>query len=132
MGYGAYMNVINDRSAAIQLFITDVNCMFDGGEEGSNLSLFNNALVKASSSLPESGNQYIEAKNSGGCFGADSTFTLKVEDAENHAIIGSVIFNENYENYAVQSNSNKDVIDVNINNSGDQARITVTVEATLS
>jgi hypothetical protein len=125
------MNVINDRSAAIQLFITDVNCMFDDGDEGSNLSLFNNALVKASSSLPESGSQYIEAKNSGGCFGADSTFTLKVEDAENHAIIGSVAFNENLENYEVQSNSNKDVIDVNINNSGDQARITVTVEASL-
>lgn len=130
MGYGAYMHVTNDRSTPIHLFVTDVTCVYDNGTDGSDLSLFNNAIVPASSQLPGSGNQYIEARNSGDCFLVPSYFTLKVEDQGNDAIIGSVVFMESDDNWSVSSNSNTDVIDVDIDNSGDQAQIAVTVEAT--
>jgi hypothetical protein len=130
MGYGAFMHVTNNRANQIQLFITDVTCVYDNGDQGSDLSLFNNATVPAASQLPSSGNQYIEARNSGDCFLAPSYFTLKVEDKSNDAIIGSVVFEETSDNWDVSSNSNTDVIDVDIDNSGDQARIAVTVEAT--
>jgi hypothetical protein len=130
MGYGAFMHVTNNRAKPLQLFITDVTCVYDNNDQGSDLSLFNNATVPATSQLPAAGNQYIEARNSGDCFLVTSYFTLKVEDQSNDAIIGSVILEESGDNWDVSSNSNTDVIDVNIDNSGDQARIVVTVEAT--
>ncbi len=102
--------------------------MFDNGDEGSDLSLFNNAKVAEESSLPPGGTQYIEAKASGGCFLTDSTFTLKVEDSATQAIIGHVAFTDSAKNWTY-TNDNEDVIDVYCNNSGDQARITVTIEA---
>src|SRR2546421_5584843 len=123
MGYGAFLNVQNNRSAAVQLFITNVECMFDNGEEGSNLSLFNNADVPPGGALPGGKGQYIEAKASGGCFFDASTFNLKVEDAANHAIIGEADFNENDNNWYLGNNTNPDVIDVMLNSSGDQATI---------
>jgi hypothetical protein len=129
MGYGAFMNVINNRSEPILLFITDVACMYDNGDQGSNLSLFNNAKVATTSSLPPGGTQYIEAKASGGCAFSDSTFTVKVEDSSTQTIIGHVAFDDPGQNWTYR-NDNEDVIDVYCNNSGDQARITVTVEAT--
>lgn len=129
MGYGAYMNVQNNRSGAIKLFITDVQCMYDGGKEGSNLSLFNNANVASGGILPGGRGQYIEAKDSGSCFFESADFTLKVEDASNSAIIGHVKFSDSTANWNC-TNDNEDVIDVFINNSGSQGVITVTVEAT--
>jgi hypothetical protein len=130
MGYGAFMKVVNNRSDVVQTFVTDVNCMYDGGEDGSDLSLFNNAKIDAGSSVPDAQQgQYIEAKNSGGCFFESSTFTLKVEDGTNHVVIGQVVFEDSSENWNFTS-SNPDVIDVYVNNSGDQAVIQVTVEST--
>jgi hypothetical protein len=132
MGYGAFMRVTNNRKTDIQLFVTNVQCMYDNGEEGSNLSLFNNAIVPASQALPVPGGngQYIEVKASGGCFFETSTFNLKVEDVVNHVEIGEADFSEDDENWSLADNTNKDVIDVMINNSGDQAQIAITVEAT--
>jgi len=129
MGYGAFMNVVNNRSEPILLFITDVECMYDNGDEGSNLSLFNNAKVAGTSSLPPSGTQYIEAKASGSCAFNDSAFTVKIEDSSTQNIIGHVAFDDPGQNWTYK-NDNEDVIDVYCNNSGAQARITVTVEAT--
>lgn len=129
MGYGAYMTVKNNRSGAIHLYITDVQCMYDDGDEGSNLSLFNNAVVNGGAQLPSGSGQYIEAKASGSCFLDDSTFTVKIEDNSNSAIIGHVAFDDNSENWNY-TNDNQDVIDVYVNNSGDQAIINITVEAT--
>jgi hypothetical protein len=127
MGYGAYFNVRNNRAQALRLFVTDVNCMYDNGAEGSNLSLFNNAVVGSQASLPTSGSQYIEVKASGGCFFQDSTFHLKVTDDNNSAIIGEADFRETDNNWYLDKNTNPDVINVMINNSGDQAQMTVTV-----
>jgi hypothetical protein len=129
MGYGAYLNVQNNRSQALRLFVTDVTCMYDNGDEGSNLSLFNNAVVGAGAALPATGSQYIEVKASGSCFFDDSTFHLKVTDDANGAIIGEADFDESDNNWSLAKNTNPDVINVMINNSGDQARMTVTVAA---
>jgi hypothetical protein len=127
MGYGAFMNVQNNRSNDLRLFVTNVNCMYDNGAEGSNLSLFNNAVVPTKSALPTSGGQYIEVKASGSCAFQASTFNLKVTDNANNAIIGEADFVESSNNWNLGKNTNPDVINVMVNNSGDQARITVTV-----
>jgi hypothetical protein len=131
MGYGAFMKVINNRSTAIKTYVTNINCMYDQGKEGSNLSLFNNALINPHTSLPNDGGhgQYIEANADGTCFFSDSTFTLKIEIAENEIIIGQVDFTDSKEKWKCKD-SNVDVIDVYINNSGKQALIQVTVEET--
>jgi hypothetical protein len=126
MGYGAFMSLHNNRKETISVFVVDVNCMFDDGEQGSNLSLFNNAQVPSGTSLPASGRQYIEVKASGGCFFQDSNFTLKIEGSSG-AIIGNAVFTESDNNYS-SSSTNTDLIDILLNNSGDQATITVTVE----
>lgn len=129
MGYGAFLNVVNNRTAPLLLFVTDVDCMYDNGDDGSHLNQFNDAKVPAQGALPASGTTYVEAKGSGSCFFTDSTFTIKIEDADNQTIIGHVVFTDTsqYWNY---KNDNEDVIDVNCNNSGSQARIEITVEAT--
>lgn len=131
MGYGAFLKVVNNRSTPIQGFVTGVECMYDHGEQGSNLSLFNNAVIPGSSSLPASeAGQYIEETGSGECAFLVSTFSLKIEDATNHAIIGQIDFREDSDNYEVSNNDNKDVLDVYLNNSSPQAQIQITVEAT--
>jgi hypothetical protein len=127
MGYGAYFNVTNNRPEAIRLFVSDVNCMYDNGAEGSNLSLFNNAVVAGQTALPASGGQYIEVKASGSCALEYSTFQLKVTDDSNGAIIGEADFKEGSNSWSLADNSNPDIINVMINNSGDQARMAVTV-----
>lgn len=127
MGYGAYITVVNNRKQPILTFVTNVNCMYDDGDEGSKLSLFNNATINAGQSLPSEGGQYIESKGSGSCFFKDSTFTLKLEDA-NNSIIGHVVFTDSSKNWNYK-NDNEDVIDVYVNNSGSQAVIKVTIEA---
>lgn len=127
MGYGAYFNVQNNRTNPLRLFVTNVNCMYDNGDEGSNLSLFNNAVVAAKAALPASGGQYIEVKASGGCAFQSSTFNLRVTDEATGAIIGEADFNETSNNWYLGDNTNPDIINVMINNSGDQARMTVTV-----
>ena len=127
MGYGAYFNVQNNRSNPLRTFVTNVNCMYDNGSDGSNLSLFNNAVVAASSALPSSGGQYIEVKASGSCAFESSTFNLKITDEATGAIIGEADFTESSSNWSLGTNTNPDIINVMINNSGDQAQMTVTV-----
>lgn len=129
MGYGAFMKVVNNRTASLLLFITDVDCMYDNGDDGSHLDRFNNAKVPGGGSCPADGTTYIEAKASGSCFFDDSKFTVKIEDADTQTIIGRVAFTDSSQHWNY-SNDNPDVIDVNCNNSGDQARITITVERT--
>lgn len=129
MGYGAFLQVVNNRGGQVLVFVTDVDCMYDNGDEGSNLSLFNDAKIEAGAKLPAGSGQYIEAKGSGSCFFTTSTFTLKVEDAGTSTIIGRVAFSDSSQNWTYD-NDNPDVLDVYCNNSGAQARIVVTVEKT--
>lgn len=132
MGYGAYMNVINDTSTPLLLFITDVNCMYDGGGSPSNLSLFNNAVVAAGAQLPGGDGQFIEAKGSGSCFMENSTFTLKATVDQGGALIGQVAFSDTSHDWNVYDNSNPSSLNVYVNNSGSTAVITITVASTSS
>lgn len=121
MGYGAFMKVKNDLSVPIHLLVQDVDCMYDGGEQGSNLSLFHDVDLQPGQSLPASGTQYIEAKASGGCAFAPSKFTLNVVD------VGTIGIEDDSENYFVANNTDPNALSANINNSGQQAQITITV-----
>ncbi|GLV53315.1 hypothetical protein KDH_01700 [Dictyobacter sp. S3.2.2.5] len=121
MGYGAFMTVKNELPTPLQLFVEDTQCMYDGGQEGSNLSLFNDVVLQSNQILPASGRQYIEAKASGGCFLEPSSFTLNASN------IGKVTIVESGNNYYANDNTNPDALSININNSGDQAVITVIV-----
>lgn len=132
MGYGSQMKIVNNRTTDIHTFVTDVNCMYDQGHEGSELSLFDDAKIPAKHSLPDdagSNGQYIEAKGSGGCVFETSTFTVKIEDASNNAVLGRVDFADNDHNWEY-SNTNPSVVDVYINNSGGEGIIRITVEGT--
>ena len=55
------------------------NCMYDNGEEGSTISLWNNVTIPTQSAIPEKGwnnPQYIEANGTGSCATQQSSFTL--------------------------------------------------------
>lgn len=121
MGYGANMNVKNDLKVPIHLLVQDVDCMYDNGADGSNLSLFHDVVIQPNQSLPASGTQYIEAKGSGSCFFDTSKFTINVVN------IGTITIQDDSQKYYVANNSDTDNISANINNSGDQASITITI-----
>lgn len=127
MGYGAYMTIQNQRSEAIRTFITEVQCMHDDGEEGSNLSLFNDARIESETQLPRTSGQYIEAKASGTCFFKNALFNLKIQNDETHDVIGQVAFQDRSKAWHY-NNENEDAIAVYVDNRFDQGVITVTVK----
>jgi hypothetical protein len=118
MGFGAYMTINNTTAAAVTTLINNVKCMYDNGQEGSNLSLFNNATIAARTQLPAGKGQYIEVKASGGCAFESSHFTVQLKSG------GAVEISESSNNYHGKSVPG---IGVNINNSGKQALITLTL-----
>jgi hypothetical protein len=125
MGFGAFMWVHNVRNDDVLLLISDVECMYDNGSEGSNLEAFNDVIVGAKQYVPSgSGSQYIEAKNSGGCWGVTSKFTLKAYKNSDMSAIGHINFTEG--GGAYKSDTSGDM-SVDIDNSAAQARIHVTV-----
>lgn len=128
MGYGAYLEVTNNRSSTITTYVNSVQCMYQDGDGGSHLEYFNNRTVAANSSYPSSGQVYVEAKDSGTCFFQSADFTIKVCDA-NNAIIGNVSFSDSTHSWKLADNTNPDVLNVNINNGSTPGRITITVAA---
>jgi hypothetical protein len=130
MGYGAGFSVTNDRPSSVRLFVKNVNCMYDKGDQGSRLaSLFNNAVVQPSHSLPDSGSQYIEEDGSGWCAFDTSAFDLEIHEEYDGSsdLIGTATIKEARGKYWQDSNTNDDVIQVMINNSSPQAHIEVTI-----
>lgn len=75
MGSGAYMQVFNSTTHNVTIWITNINCMHDGGAEGSNLQVFNGAEIRPGQLFPPH-RQYIEADGSGGCWFVASYFNL--------------------------------------------------------
>ncbi|MDB4948815.1 MAG: hypothetical protein JWM27_1464 [Gemmatimonadetes bacterium] len=118
MGYGAYMTINNTTASPVTTLVNNVTCMFDNGQEGSNLSLFNNATIPVGQRLPAGKGQYIEAKASGSCALDTSYFTVQLTSG------ASVKFSEHSNNYHGKSVPG---MGVNINNSGKQAVITLTL-----
>jgi len=125
MGYGAHMTVKNDTSRTIRTFVSDANCVYDNGQENSNLSLFNDATILGKSSLPKGEGQYIEAKNSGGCFFEASKFTLTIMN-DSGTELSVLKFWDSTANWTCE-NSRKEWVSVYINNTGEQGTITITV-----
>lgn len=128
MGYGAYMTVKNNRPTNIRTLISEVECMYDHGDEGSNLALFNGAVISGNSQLPGSGGQYIEAKASGTCFFLPSMFNLIIEDATNDKLIGSVAFADRSKQWEYH-NTNEETVSVFVESTDTQGEIIVTVKA---
>jgi hypothetical protein len=126
MGQGAFMTVENKSKTPIMLFVNGVSCMYDNGEQGSNLQTFNSVEVDPGQQVPSSGKQYIEDKDSGTCAFDTATFTLAVTDSKRNSI-GTVAFSESSSSYSAVS-SNTDLIQVLCSNdTGDQSIIVVTV-----
>ena len=126
MGQGAQMTVQNKAKKPIILFINGVNCMYDGGQQGSNLQAFNSVTVQGGQNV---GPQYIEDVDSGGCAFETATFTLVVNDTQSNNI-GNVAFSEGSSQYTGTS-SNANLIQVFCsNNSGSESTITVTITGT--
>ncbi|MGJ0395709.1 MAG: hypothetical protein ACR65U_05740 [Methylocystis sp.] len=128
MGYGAFMKVTNNNvERSLRTFIIDINCMYERGVRGSVLDSFNNLVIGPLSTYPETSGAYIEADNSGACSSQSARFTLKVTDESNGNIIGNIAFKDTTKKWKVESNENDDLLNVNIDNSGKQARITITI-----
>src|ERR1700761_2131560 len=130
MGEGAYMKITNNRSEAVTVAVSKVNCMYDHGDQGSNLSLFNNATIQPGQSLPSGSPQYIEADSSGlTCVVEDSEFYLTFKDPAGNVIGSSFHLSES--DYAWQTWNDVDENYFNVtcvlNSSGKQFDITVDV-----
>lgn len=106
MGSKALMRVVNSRSIPVTTVITNVVCMYDNGEENSNLSLFNNATVPPGGAVPEENGQFIESKSGlfSSCLTTPSTFTLTVNSPTRS--IGSVTINTSGSPWKAVRNSN--------------------------
>ncbi|MET0393333.1 MAG: hypothetical protein ABW019_09340 [Chitinophagaceae bacterium] len=124
MGYGAYMRVVNSSSKTVTTNVTNQNCMYDNGSEGSNLSLFNNLTITPGTKVPAEGGQYIEAKNSGSCFFESSTFTLAISNL--NSSVDNLNFVDSSGSWSCSGQPSN--VNVNINNdSGDQGSIVITL-----
>jgi hypothetical protein len=55
MGYGAYMKVTNNNPSDVRLYVHSIVCMYNGGEEGSNLNYFNGLEVVSGETQPPEG-----------------------------------------------------------------------------
>lgn len=124
MGFGARMVVVNNDTKSHKLTISNINCMYDNGDEGSNLQVWNNVTIAPFTSIPTIGTQYIEVKASGSCAFQTSTFTVNIDN-----LISFTISEKNNQYY---TNSHLNSVDVSIDNGGNgkQAIITVVINCT--
>lgn len=120
------MQITNHRSEAVTVAVNGVNCMYDHGDQGSNLSLFN-ATIAAGAALPGSGTQYIESKSSDSCAFETTTFTLTFT-AAGGSVVGSVQFSESSQTWYASSTYDQDFLTVNVT-SGKQYHISIDVLA---
>jgi hypothetical protein len=127
MGFGAYMKVTNNNPADVRLYIHGIVCMYNGGEEGSDLNYFNGLeVVSGETQPPEGEGEYIEAIASGQCVAEMSTFTIDVNEITGNGQepIGSVVISEQFNKYYDKTTG---AVEAVIDNTGDQATIQVTV-----
>jgi hypothetical protein len=124
MGYGAHMTVVNKSTKGVTTYVNDQNCMYDNGTEGSWLSKFNNLALAPFKSFPESGKgMYIETKASGMCAFENSSFSLKISGLTKD----SSMLNFSDVSRSWKCSGQPGHINVNINNSDNQAMITITL-----
>jgi hypothetical protein len=118
MGYGAYMSIVNQSANPVTVFVGTQTCMYDNGDDGSELSLFNNVTVPAGEQFPVNGSGiYIEAKSSGECGLQPSKFGLSF------SVGAAFTFTESDSNWSTIDHSN--LVSVEINN--EQAHATIEI-----
>lgn len=122
MGKGGFIKIHNDGNEAIKILVTDLKCMYDAGESGSNPSIFNDATIAGNSSWNNGSSEYIEAKNSGDCHGITSLFTFKIFRNSNH--LGDIHFYEGNDRYQAKDAPKNIGVDIK---PGEQDHITITV-----
>jgi hypothetical protein len=109
------MKVINSTQSSAATTISNVSCMYENGEQGSNLQQFN-ATIGAGQTL---GPIYIESIGSGGCYFEYSYFNL---NWNNNAVTINAADSDYTSNQAPG-------IAVAIDNSGKQSNVVVTLYA---
>lgn len=122
MGKGAFVTVTNNTDKTIRSFIENQQCMYSNGDDGSHLERLNNLTLQSDQSSPTI---YVEDKGSGACAFESSYYTLKfVYPNDDNRVIGhfKIVDNED-----VEDNTASGTLNVNINTSGDQNRIDITV-----
>jgi hypothetical protein len=136
MGAGAYMTLQNLTEDQIKTYVHDVVCMYQNGQEGSELQEFNGQLVQPDSNWPDSGQGvYIEADASGTCALQASQFQLKVVYIQNvggqrtEEYIGDLNFSESHGTYSATSTKPASLSAL-IDNEPQQAIVTVAVSGT--
>lgn len=117
MGTAASLQVVNKTSATVDVSVFNIQCMYDNGEYGSNLQVFN-SQVGAGESLPSSP-QFIETDAGLGCVVAASAFSMAFEG------IGEIILQCERDVYSPAENFNPAQINIDIV-AGDHA-FTITV-----
>ena len=96
---GAIMTVINQMPSPITLGISNVECMYENDEDGSNLNLFNGAIVDPRSQLE----YYIEDCDKLLCWFQQSQFTISYSESTNFS--GSAVIYMGEFSSTVQSNT---------------------------
>ena len=88
MGYGAYMNIVNTTDQPVTTTVGDMNCMYDDGDEGSNIQAWANVTIPPKGESPGGQGQYVEAKGSGSCAFESSWFEILVAGLGGFTISG--------------------------------------------
>lgn len=131
MGTGAYMKITNNRSGAVTVAVSKVNCMYwDDSGNGSNLSLFDNATIQPGQSLPSGSPQYIESDSSGlTCAVEESVFYLTFKDSAGNVIGSSFHLSESNFTWQTWNDVDENFFNVTcvLNSSGKQFDITVDI-----
>jgi|GEM_PF-3703606 len=79
MGTGAYVKITNASSQTIEVFYSNMFCMYSDGDQGSDFRPITATIppgMPPDTSLPKTGTQYIESNGSGECVIATSTFNM--------------------------------------------------------
>ena len=127
MGTGAYMQITNNRSGAVSVEVSGVNCMYDHGTNGSNLSLFNNATIASGEKLPSGSPQYIESNNSDGCAFEQTTFYLTFKDSAGNIIGSKFELSESDQTWQDWNDVDENFFSVSVTRSGNQFQIGIDV-----
>jgi hypothetical protein len=126
MGKGAFVQIQNASSSSLTVSYSNIHCMFENGEEGSDFRPIT-GTVAGGKSLPPSGPQYLEAVGSGFCAIETSTFTMVIQGPHGALSIG---FSENSSTWSTASPY---IVEgglsaaVSIQESGDQYRLSVVI-----
>ena len=133
MGDGAYLNVVNNREQALRLYVTNVECMYDNGAEGPTCRCSTTQSSPPAARCRPAARSTSRRRPAAPVPSPTPTFNLKItsNSTRRRRIIGEADFVESSKSWDLDKNTNEDVIRMSslINNSGDQASITVRIAA---